>query len=122
MEPENQQPAAPMWEVLDQTDGVQIPHDICCRTKPENDTNCKIGKQGIDGAGHIIAGCKDQHIKGVYINRHNRDVNIIQAAVYKGALRNSYMIMGAGKNDALLDKVRMQSMPDSLRPPNTITS
>ena len=58
----------------------------------------------MDGAGHILAGCKDQQMKGFYINRHSRDVNIIQAAVYTGALSNSYTIMDAGKQDELPEK------------------
>jgi ribonuclease HI len=90
-------------------------------TKPAHDANCPICKQGMDGAGHILAGCKDQQMKGFYINRHNRAVNIIQTAVSKGALGSSYMIMDAGKQDELPDTVHMQRMPDSLRPPNTTT-
>jgi ribonuclease HI len=89
---------------------------------PAHDANCPICKQGMDGAGHILAGCKDPHMKGFYINRHNRAVNIIQKAVAKGALGNSYMIMDAGKHDELPATVRMQRMPDTLRPPSSVTA
>jgi hypothetical protein len=65
-----------------------------------------------------LAGCQDKHIKAFYINRHNRAVCIIQKTVSKEANGNNYMIMDAGKQDELPDAVRMQRMPDTLRPPH----
>ena len=90
--------------------------------KPATNPFCPICKCGVDGASHILAGCQDAHMKGFYINRHNRAVCIIQKAVSKAAHGNNYMVMDAGKQDELPDTVHNQRLPDSLRPPDQITA
>ena len=87
---------------------------------PAHDANCPICNKGMDGAGHILAGCQDNHMKGFYINRHNRAVCLIQKAISKAAQGNNYMVMDAGKQDELPETVSMQRMPDTLRPPHIL--
>ena len=83
--------------------------------KPATSAFCPLCKCCIDGASHILAGCKE--FKGFYINRHNKAVRIFQVAASKHAQGNCYMVMDAGKQDELPDTVHAQRLPDSLRPP-----
>eukprot|EP00798_Chlamydomonas_sp_ICE-L_P014832 gene14832-biopygen23857 len=85
-------------------------------TSPPSDDNCPLCRKAQDGAGHILAGCSHPVFKGMYINRHNKAVQIIQKAVAKGALGALPMYMDAGTCEATSDIPTRP--PATLNPPD----
>ena len=85
-------------------------------TSPPSDDNCPLCRKAQDGAGHILAGCSHPVFKGMYINRHNKAVQLIQKAVAKGALGALPMYMDAGTCEATSD-IPMRP-PTTLKPPD----
>ena len=85
-------------------------------TSPPSDDNCPLCRKAQDGAGHILAGCSHPVFKGMYINRHNKAVQLIQKAVAKGALGALPMYMDAGTCEATSDIPTRP--PATLKPPD----
>jgi ribonuclease HI len=68
--------------------------------RPPSDDRCPICHKAQDGASHILAGCSNPVFKGMYINRHNKAVQLIQKAIAKGTLGGLPVYMDAGTCEA----------------------
>jgi ribonuclease HI len=85
-------------------------------TRPPSDDLCPLCRKAQDGASHILAGCAHPVFKGMYINRHNKAVQLIQKAAAKGALGALPMYMDAGTCEATQDIPTRP--PVTLKPPD----
>ena len=86
---------------------------------PPSDDRCPICHKEQDGSSHILAGCSHPVFKGMYINRHNKAVQLIQKAIAKGTLGGLPMCMDAGTCEAAASIPNRP--PEYLKPSNLST-
>jgi ribonuclease HI len=86
----------------------------CPVCRDEATRTCGGPKRG--SAGHILGGCLNDTLRGMYTDRHNAAVRSIAACLQEGANGGGYMLMDAGSKIPVPDYTAGASPPSWLLP------